>query len=701
MVTNIDLFNSRYFTSDELPELWNSADSLNRMVSYNSIIQTMSSKNQFLKNWRQQKTAVKRFFESDEISSSSISKIFDEPKIDGDQRNANESTNLPLDSDCSSEEATHWDSSSDDGDILELDISNGVSSAADKNAPPCKTFEEFFMGTGDLFSSEQQLALRSKVADWASKFRPTRDQANGILHILNTVFPLVPRDVRTLLGTDKSVIVSKKCGGDYSYFGILKVLAANDLLDPQHPVLNVHINVDGLPLYHSKGADFWPILMSVNGSAPVMIALYYGSSKPSNIDEFMSDFIQEYHSLSDGFDHLHVRYTMQLDAVIGDAPARAFMKQTVSHNAYHSCERCIGKGTYCERRVCFDEFSSALRSDEKFAEAGYDDTHQIGLSPFVALIGCITRFPLDYMHLVCLGVMRRLVRFWKAEKTSRCRMSPSEQRVLSDRLTRLHGKLPSEFARQPRSLMESDRWKATEWRQFLLYTGVTVLHGVLSSTHYCHFLCLSIAMSILLNDDDAFRSTHLPYARNLLKSFVRESKDLYGPTFITYNVHSLLHIADDCVTYGVSLNKISAFPYENFLGRLKRLVRNANNPIAQVAKRLSECHVLVGTKSLKTRYTMTLRDGVFTMKNGDICFISGETHVSDELVVKRISKTRLGSLFTIPCDSRVLGIGRIRNSLLAEVPQVMIHKGDIFKKMVCMANDEGNEFALVPVLHQD
>ena len=62
-------------------------------------------------------------------------------------------------------------------------------------------------------------------------------------------------------------------------------MAANNLLNPQHPVLDV----DAL---HSKGADFWPILMSVNGPAPVMIALYYGSNKPSNIDELMSDFIQ-------------------------------------------------------------------------------------------------------------------------------------------------------------------------------------------------------------------------------------------------------------------------------------------------------------------------------------------------------------------------------------------------------------------------
>lgn len=107
-----------------------------------------------------------------------------------------------------------------------------------------------------------------------------------------------------------------------------------------------------------------------------------------------------------------------------------------------------------------------------------------------------------------------------------------------------------------------------------------------------------------------------------MKSFVNESRDLYGPTFISYNVHSLLHVADDCENYSVSLNKLSAFPYENFLGRLKRLVRNASNPVIQVPKRLSESHVLVGTKDLTMRLNCDTLDGVVVLMNGDICFIT-------------------------------------------------------------------------------
>ena len=92
--------------------------------------------------------------------------------------------------------------------------------------------------------------------------------------------------------------------------------------------------------------------------------------------------------------------------------------------------------------------------------------------------------------------------------------------------------MPSEFARQPRGLDEVKRWKATEYRRFLLYTGYLFLEGVLGRESFSHSLCLSIAFHILVEDNRNIRRNFLNYARDLLRYFISKYRDLYGSTFI-------------------------------------------------------------------------------------------------------------------------------------------------------------------------
>ena len=60
-------------------------------------------------------------------------------------------------------------------------------------------------------------------------------------------------------------------------------------------------------------------------------------------------------------------------------------------------------------------------------------------------------------------------------------------KAVSSRLEGAIGKLPSEFVRQPRGLNEFARYKATEFRTFLLYTGLFALKDIVKQNVYEHF----------------------------------------------------------------------------------------------------------------------------------------------------------------------------------------------------------------------
>jgi hypothetical protein len=182
----------------------------------------------------------------------------------------------------------------------------------------------------------------------------------------------------------------------------------------------------------------------------------------------------------------------------------------------------------------------------------------------------ITNFPLDYMHLICLGVTKRLLVTWTSGPLNQ-RLSKRNIEIVSQRLLELQVQVPEEFARRPRSLKDLPHWKATEFRMFLLYTGPIVLKDILPHDLYQNFILLSSAVSILV--DKTLCTSYIDYAKDLLKLFVKRYGVLYAPSAVVYNIHGLIHIADDARNFG-TLDEFSCFPFESYLGHLKKMVRS-------------------------------------------------------------------------------------------------------------------------------
>ncbi|ODM87719.1 hypothetical protein Ocin01_18963, partial [Orchesella cincta] len=61
--------------------------------------------------------------------------------------------------------------------------------------------------------------------------------------------------------------------------------------------------------------------------------------------------------------------------------------------------------------------------------------------------------------------------------------------------------IPAEFARKTRSLKDLKHYKATEYRLFVLFTGIVVLKDIISPEEYEMFFLLQCAVYILLSDN--------------------------------------------------------------------------------------------------------------------------------------------------------------------------------------------------------
>ncbi len=195
------------------------------------------------------------------------------------------------------------------------------------------------------------------------------------------------------------------------------------------------------------------------------------------------------------------------------------------------------------------------------------------------------------MHMCLLGVMRKLLHWWiKGKPGSQYKINArNDVPMLGRRLDEYAAYTPSEFGHLSRSTKELERWKAKEFRTFLLYSGIVACKGLLPQHVYDHFVLYVCAMRILVTDQKCV--TFNNYANRLMTHFVQEANKIYGSRFMSYNVHGLLHIAKECLMYG-NLDNVSAFPFESFLCRLKRPIKKSSSVIEQIVNRCSYDRIL-------------------------------------------------------------------------------------------------------------
>ncbi|XP_077502044.1 uncharacterized protein LOC144113035 [Amblyomma americanum] len=525
--------------------------------------------------------------------------------------------------------------------------------------------------------------IRSQLRAWAVKHHIRIAAVNSLLDILRPRFTDLLKTQSALVSTRQSVPLEQLGSGEYVHFGL------------QSGLLRA-LDTDGVPLFKSSCTQVRPILVQVHHPRSKQsdiifpVGIFCGTSKPTFLDEYLKAFIEEMCPLlSNGILHKSIAYKVVLRAIICDAPAKAFVKATKLFSGYYGCDKCCTKGVYLGR-ITYQSMDSPLRTDQSFADQTQAEHHK-GISPLTSIgIPMVTRFPLDYMHLVCLGVVRKLIGYW-LRGPLKMRLAHFSVMQLSGHLATKRQHITSDFARKLRAVDIFEQWKATEFRQFLLYSGPVVAKKILPRAMYEHFLQLHVGIAILSSSSmDYF----IDYADQLLRSFVSKCKSIYGKESLIYNVHGLIHLANDCRQLGC-LDNFSCFAFENYLKDLKAHVRCGKKPLEQLYSRIieeqacsvvgngssaefsayevlhSSCHSsgpALSYPALNQYQKVTWRESVIRTKQPDNCLLlSGNRIVfasnfllsgSEILIVGKLCKSE-GDFYTCPCRSSLPSVFKV------------------------------------------
>lgn len=418
----------------------------------------------------------------------------------------------------------------------------------------------------------------------------------GILNIFQPVCPNLPLSYSTFVDV-KELEPFKVRDFDekskFAYLGIRRQLKSiiNPDLHPDQTEFDVRINCDGLPLFRGSKNEFWPILGHILFDPPIykpfVIAIYYGKGKPKDINSYLAEFIDEFNCMKNkGIYMGDKNFKFKSVIFVCDIPARVYLKQIKGHTGFSSCERCTIPGFSLKHRTIFPFLFYEKRTDTSF-RSQKDPQHHKGVTPLCKLQGVdlVLDFVLDVMHLVYLGVMKKLLtHYWQPGCPTK--LSKDNFDRFSAIMMNLSAQIPKEFQRATRSLEDLSLWKATEFRLFLLYVGPFVMKGILPDQLYRHFMLLHVSLRILNSKKLFLQEANL--AQFYLERFFLTAQHIYGFSCLGMNMHLLSSLADEVRRFRRPLEELSAFAFENLLGGIKRRLRSGFKPLEQVCRGILE-----------------------------------------------------------------------------------------------------------------
>ncbi|XP_051159327.1 uncharacterized protein LOC127291530 [Leptopilina boulardi] len=375
--------------------------------------------------------------------------------------------------------------------------------------------------------------------------------------------------------------------------------------------LTIQWNTDGIKTFVSSKPSIWAILVQINELPYRMrkdnmfcCGIWFASEKPP-MNLFLLPFSEEMIELHEtGFDSEtfldEKPITIKVHTICApvDSPARCAIQHLKQYNGEFGCGYCLHPGEEIPfgnghaRVYCGDkhkgrtlkqhlaDVSTVVESSEITELNGVKGPSVIMQIPIFHIIWS---FPPEYLHVVAEGVAELVTDLWFDSKHHEANWYLGKELDEIDKLL-LSIKPPTELTRCPQSIKNRCRWKASEWKNFILYFSLVCLRKLKTTKkkkYYQHWFLFVYSINIF--SKTKISEVEFSKASEAIRLFVLKFEDLYGKEYMKYNVHLLLHIPQSVKNFG-ALWAWSTFPYEHYNGVIKKLFKGTQYLPEQIIK---------------------------------------------------------------------------------------------------------------------
>lgn len=365
----------------------------------------------------------------------------------------------------------------------------------------------------------------------------------------------------------------------------------------------------------------------------------------------------------------------------------------IGHTGYNGCIYCKQKGFYYKNRIVYETTINQLRTDSEF-RTYVDKSFHLGHNPFkdcLFIKDIPLAFPPEAMHLVDLGVVMKTFCCIKEMKKLSV---PKANEILAN----IKKYVPEDFARQPRTIDDMERYKATEWRLFGLYIGPVILYYACKDVNIIlHYLNLFIAYRILHGVNGIVTDDNIKIAQNLIENFVSDYPKIYGKEKVSSNIHVLLHLTSFVKMYG-PVDNFTAYEFENFYQLLRKWIRKASDYFNQIYTRWWQSNGIITRKTSKPFGSFVLRantkDSCIMLQNGQIGLIVKKVDGGLKFQCKIYKNVE--NFFMLPIESSNLNIFKVSDL----GPDIFLIDLKCIKTKMFRMPFDGN-YVVMPILHNN